>query len=663
MSYLPCENPNCRSYGKPHPNCRCHGGLAKGGAVQRFCAMGRGHQSDCEYFADGGGASGTNEEPPEISQDGGTNEEPSGMATEDGGTNEEPPGSVPTGGTDDEPPALESPGYSLPTSVGDALHRIGGSGLLQGDNPAQPKDGEHISDEQMHLLGSQNEDAAKLAALVTGGGIAAVGAEASEALTGAKWLQQAIQGGIIQAGDEVSDMLMGDKPESAVGSATAIGANFLFNGLFGFGSGKLAEKASIGLKNLAEEKLAKKGMGFLSGLGYAAKGGTDARSAITQMASKENPLDTSAFQLGVKYFKKIGAPSGGALLGAKEGWDQDGLFGALIGAGAGWTSGLVANSAVKSGAKVGAPVLLWLLSKGTTKGLVQGIDHAAQVAHGYRALDKALGFVSGTTPALTSRAIDAYGGGDALKRDLDTFFGQGGMTQSVQEEIYEMNGAPSEDEYHFAEGGEVKNSPRKPQKGRPKALLQVDDGVALHYPAQNMLINTARGRVSNYMMGLRPQPHAPKLPFDDAPDDRDQKRTYDRALTIAASPLTVLHEIAKGTMEPEHIKHLTAMYPELTTEIQKRVTKKIVEAQLSGKKPPYKVRQGLSMLVGAPLSGEMTPQSIQAAQAVFLKEAPPPPQGQKGSPGSGGDKAKLAKSDQAFLTGSQAREKRSQRPT
>ena len=101
----------------------------------------------------------------------------------------------------------------------------------------------------------------------------------------------------------------------------------------------------------------------------------------------------------------------------------------------------------------------------------------------------------------------------------------------------------------------------------------------------------------------------------------------------------------------------------MSREARKRATKKILEAQVDGKKPPYKVRQGLSMLVGAPLSGEMTPQSIQAAQAVFVKAAPPPPAEKPSSQGSAAGKAKLAKSDQAFLTGSQAREKRSQRPT
>ena len=51
---LPCKNPNCSSYGKPHPNCRCYHGLAHGGKVEPFCLSEMPHEEGCEYYADGG---------------------------------------------------------------------------------------------------------------------------------------------------------------------------------------------------------------------------------------------------------------------------------------------------------------------------------------------------------------------------------------------------------------------------------------------------------------------------------------------------------------------------------------------------------------------------------------------------------------------------------
>lgn len=57
----PCINPSCKSYGKPHPNCRCYGGkmgmyggYAEGGEVDNYCSSDRPHEEGCEYFKDGG---------------------------------------------------------------------------------------------------------------------------------------------------------------------------------------------------------------------------------------------------------------------------------------------------------------------------------------------------------------------------------------------------------------------------------------------------------------------------------------------------------------------------------------------------------------------------------------------------------------------------------
>ena len=52
MAELPCRNPNCKSHGIAHPNCKCYGpsmAFAKGGHV---CSGP--HKENCEYFADGG---------------------------------------------------------------------------------------------------------------------------------------------------------------------------------------------------------------------------------------------------------------------------------------------------------------------------------------------------------------------------------------------------------------------------------------------------------------------------------------------------------------------------------------------------------------------------------------------------------------------------------
>jgi hypothetical protein len=54
---LPCQNPNCKSHGRPHPNCRCYMGMAEGGKAEHYCSKPRKHGSECPYYAEGGQAS------------------------------------------------------------------------------------------------------------------------------------------------------------------------------------------------------------------------------------------------------------------------------------------------------------------------------------------------------------------------------------------------------------------------------------------------------------------------------------------------------------------------------------------------------------------------------------------------------------------------------
>ena len=234
------------------------------------------------------------------------------------------------------------------------------------------------------------------------------------------------------------------------------------------------------------------------------------------------------------------------------------------------------------------------------------------------------------------------------REKLAAYLANGGVNQSLREASY-----PQESQA-FAEGGEVKPHPAS------VAPVLADTSIGAHYPAQNVLMNASRAAREGYLNTLRPQEHAIKAPFDDEPDQTEQTRKYHQALDLANDPLSVLPEIGQGTLEPSHVKHLSAMSPELTDLLKRRLTEKITHAQMKEQKPPFHVRQGLSLFLGADLSSEMTPQSIAAAQATFGTQPAQPPAA------AGGGKPKkstsqLTKSDQAYLTSSQARDERQQK--
>lgn len=246
-----------------------------------------------------------------------------------------------------------------------------------------------------------------------------------------------------------------------------------------------------------------------------------------------------------------------------------------------------------------------------------------------------------------------FSGGKSDKEDyekatksIDEWIDKGGIINDIQK-LQSSQQQPA----MFADGGNVQHV----QQASPGLD---DPHIANAYPTQNALLQAAKGRMSNYLTGLKPQKNAPKLAFDDEPDTSKQKKSYDRAVKMAVDPLRILDKIKHGTIEPEHIEHLKCLHPEVDQALQKKITEKITHAQLKGEKPSYKVRQGLSLYLGVPLSGEMSPQNIQAAQATFQNKQQQP-QGGGGAPKK--STSSLTKSDDAFLTGNQARAARQQK--
>lgn len=232
---------------------------------------------------------------------------------------------------------------------------------------------------------------------------------------------------------------------------------------------------------------------------------------------------------------------------------------------------------------------------------------------------------------------------EKAKVKIDDWISRGGITNDIKNEMANQH-APS----MFAGGGSVEK-----QDG-----LMHNHAVAEAYPEQSALLQEAKGRMSGYLNGLKPQKGStPKLAFDSEPDDRLQKKSYDSVLHMAAHPAKILDDIQKGTITPEHMQHFIALHPGLNDALQKRLTQKITEYQVEGKKPPRNVRQGLSLFMGTALSGELSPQNMQAVQSVF--------QAKKAQQQGGGEPPKktsaLAKSSQSYLLPNQAAAERQQK--
>lgn len=651
MSYAPCKNPNCKSFGKPHPNCRCYGEFAEGGEV---AACSGPHKRECEYFAEGGAPSAPGageipagprsgeEVPADLLPEGSVSDAPNPgpgageMPEPEPKAGEEVPEDMipPESGAEVPADMVPEPGsLSMPSSIGDAVSRIGKSGIFktpESDTPTEPGE-KWDTPENVKAMDKRFEDAAAVGSVITGGGVVK-GANAAAAKVadlvglgkvGSAALKGAISNGLIEATDETSKWMMGENPEHPVGAILAAAG---LGGLIGGGGAAATQK----LKDVAEKNLSKKASSWIAGFGAAAQG---------TERPVEDGIDKSAFSQGEKYFRNLMHIGTGTATsaGAYEGWKEGGAGGAAAGA----AKGFAIAKGLGIAKKVATPVILKILSSGTTEGMMEALEHAENVVTGSSRVETAIDGLFDRAAKAGGKAIDTLQS-DKKRAEIEDYLENGGVGQDVKDAM--MPDAAS----NFAEGGEVE--PLHSEK---------QNGIATHFPAQNMLMNAAKARASNYLNSLRPAKIHPKLAFDEAPDTRQQEKTYKKAIGVAAAPLSILGKIGDGTIEPEHIKHLNAMYPEVTGLIQKKLTDKIVDAQLKGEKPSYKVRQGLSMLLGTPLSGEMKPENIQAAQAVFAQNKSRQPQ--EAPAQSKKSTSSLSSSDKQFLTSDQARQERQQR--
>ncbi len=669
MSYLPCENPNCNSYGKPHPNCKCHGGMAEGGEAKSFCSRAMAHEKGCQFFAEGGEAA------PDFIPDESQEVAPDFIPDEEHQT--EAPDFIP----DDKGYAQSDEAHGMETAFGESFApgkekvapraeptetSLGSQAATVAEGVAQGLAGPLATLAETKGLGIPAEDIkeraesnpvehnlAELASFATGKGevqlVGKVGKTIAKALPGfgklgAKVIADGISNGLIQAGDEVSKWMLGQgDPADATGAALAhTGIAAIIGGIAGPMAGWAGGKSKAALRDISESQLGQRAQYFLWGLGNAAKG----EGALSGIADKLPGAAAKGFKAGEKFFEnitgKMVTSSAGAAAGATRGWREDGLEGALKqgaeGALGGYLGSLATKAVAKSATKI-MPAFLKVLTSGNARGAMDAFDHAANMAAGSKAIDKSIDHAFGLAPLIGQRGVNMYGD-EKTRQKLDDWLEGGGIDQEVLNQSQEQHQTPG-----FAEGGHV-------EQKRP-------NGVETHYPEQNMLMNAARARISNYLNSQRPAKIHPKLAFDDEPDTKEQKRKYHKALDLAAQPLGILQEVKNGTIEPEDVTHFTLMHPELHGLLTKRITEKIVNAQMEEKKPPYKVRQGLSLLLGTPLSSELTPSAIQAAQQTFAQANAQRQQHQGPAPKK--NTSKLSKSDRSFLTGQQALVERSQK--
>lgn len=427
---------------------------------------------------------------------------------------------------------------------------------------------------------------------------------------GSKAINGAIQNGVIAGGDDVSKAMLGQgDPLPAVGAHIAeAGAAGLLLGALGGGGGHALERLAA---RKAEEKFGSGAISYLAGAGHALSAQSAAELGsedILKHMAASDLIKAKDFQDGQKFFLESLQPK--AISGVKYGVAvKGGVAGSVLGGALSGPAGAVSGGIIgerlgeKLGEKLGnivvpkmaqkvvGPMLTRMAGNGNFQGVARAIDHGVKTAKGAQAIGKGIDsiFRSGSLEWLKEPS-------EKDREKVKVYQTNGGIDGSLQQ-------SSSQPEQGFASGGEVQGPPHNP--------------IAEHWPDQNMQLQAARARVSNYLNSVRPMAKG-KLPFDSEHKDKHAEREYDKVVDMANNPLSVLGHIQKGSLGTKHMKDFVSMYPELHAHLSNKLHERMVEGQANNeKRPPYHVRQSLSLFLGTSLDSTLTQPSMAAAQNVF----------------------------------------------
>lgn len=192
----------------------------------------------------------------------------------------------------------------------------------------------------------------------------------------------------------------------------------------------------------------------------------------------------------------------------------------------------------------------------------------------------------------------------------------------------------------------------------PAKFQTVGTQVGYYAPEHGMGIAQTGMNALQFLNSQRPDT-TPKMPLDSKlPPEPGKMANYNRMLDIAQKPLVILNKIKTGSITPNEIVGLKAMYPGLYDNMVSKLTNEMNDHMAKGNPIPYTTRTGLSMFAHMPLDSTMTPSAIVAAQPKPKQQEQMP--GGPVKPPSQGSVKGLGKMATGYQTADQTRQQRAE---
>lgn len=133
-------------------------------------------------------------------------------------------------------------------------------------------------------------------------------------------------------------------------------------------------------------------------------------------------------------------------------------------------------------------------------------------------------------------------------------------------------------------------------------------------PEYNTAFGTMTASSIQYLNSIRPKTGRPSPLDSEIVPTKAQNMDYNRALSIAEKPLSILNYIKNGTIGLKDIQTLQAIHPNLYRRLRDKMGAEMINHTSKDKAIPYKSRISMSIFMGEPLDSTMSGASILAAQ-------------------------------------------------
>lgn len=246
----------------------------------------------------------------------------------------------------------------------------------------------------------------------------------------------------------------------------------------------------------------------------------------------------------------------------------------------------------------------------------------------------------------------------AIKFGTDVIKGQQALTNAATNLF--IQGAKTLPDHLMSDASDTEKLDKqlKHYAENPGQMMNLTGNLSHYMPAQAQSVSQHAATAVTMLNAQRPQPkNAGGVLDTKIQPSKAQQASYQRNLQIANQPLTAIQHIKDGTLLPQDVVTLKAIYPAYYAKMSQQLLTSMNEKQSEeGYQMPYKLRQSLSLFLGKPLDSTMTPQALQAIQSTFTSGGPPQQPQQGGQ--KKGSTSKLGKVATNMQTADQARQAR-----